>query len=677
MHIHLKTQTQTHISEHFTARQTHLLHRIGIRYLEDLLAYYPVRYEDRSTISTIADLLLKKTSGTVKATVERHETFFWKNKPQTKVIIKDQSSQAVLVGFNHYGLAKSMPVGSEFYIFGRFEFRYNTIQTSNFEFESVDTAEEQRLTGKILPIYRLTEGLHQKELHKLIRKAFSILRDNIAEPIPYFFIKKRKLYTKFEALHQLHFPEDFSAIEKARQYGAYEEFLFLRTALGLQRSVTQNSPKPRQYKSQSILNELFSNLPFQLTDAQHRVIKEIADDLNAPAPMNRLLQGDVGSGKTTVALGGMLIAAENNHQSAFLVPTEVLAFQHYKKIQQITQQLGYECMLLTGSTPAKERLSILEKLKSGELKLIVGTHALFQEDVHYAGLGLAVIDEQHKFGVEQRRALIDKGSGVDVLLMSATPIPRTMSLALYGDLGISVIDELPKNRQEIKTIIVKTSDYRKVFDLLKQEIDSGRQAFVVCPLIEESDSLDQVRSAEETAAYFSETLKQYKIGLVHGRMSQEEKDAVMKDFAEKKIDILTATTVIEVGIDIPNATIMIIENAERFGLAQLHQLRGRVGRGQHQSYCIAVNRSNEESNERLKIFENTLDGFAIAEADLQLRGAGEILGTRQTGDPIFKLADLGRDSKILSAAVQDAALILEKDPGLEHPHHAYMKKTIL
>lgn len=677
MHIHLKTQTQTHISEHFTARQTHLLSRIGIQYLEDLLAYYPVRYEDRSTISTIADLLLKQASGTVKATVERHETFFWKNKPQTKVIIKDQSSQAVLVGFNHYGLAKNMPVGSEFYIFGRFEFRYNTIQTSNFEFESVDAAEEQRLTGKILPIYRLTEGLHQKELHKLIRKAFSILRDNIAEPIPYFFIKKRKLYTKFEALHQLHFPEDFSAIEKARQYGAYEEFLFLRTALGLQRSATQNSSKPHQYKSQNILNELFSNLPFQLTDAQHRVIKEIADDLNAPAPMNRLLQGDVGSGKTTVALAGMLIAAENNHQSAFLVPTEVLAFQHYKKIQQITQQLGYECMLLTGSTPAKERLSILEKLKNGELKLIVGTHALFQEDVHYAGLGLAVIDEQHKFGVEQRRALIDKGSGVDVLLMSATPIPRTMSLALYGDLGISVIDELPKNRQQIKTIIVNTSDYRKVFDLLKQEIDSGRQAFVVCPLIEESDALDKVRSAEETAAYFSETLKQYKIGLVHGRMSQEEKDAVMKDFAEKKIDILTATTVIEVGIDIPNATIMIIENAERFGLAQLHQLRGRVGRGQHQSYCIAVNRSSEESNERLKIFENTLDGFAIAEADLQLRGAGEILGTRQTGDPIFKLADLGKDSKILSAAVQDAALILEKDPGLEHPHHAYMKKTIL
>ncbi|WP_159428149.1 ATP-dependent DNA helicase RecG [Brevinema andersonii] len=673
----MKTQTQTHISEYFTARQSYLLSRIGIQYLEDLLEYYPVRYEDRSTISTIADLLLKQIPGTIKATVERHETFFWNNKSQTKVIIKDQSSQAVLVGFNHYGLAKSMPVGNEFYIFGRFEFRYNTIQTSNFEFESVDTAEEQRLTGKILPIYKLTEGLRQKELHKLIRKAFSILRDNIAEPIPHFFIKKRKLYTKFEALHQLHFPEDFPAIEKARQYGAYEEFLFLRTALGLQKSANQNSPKPRQYNSQSILNQLFSNLPFRLTDAQNRVIKEIADDLNSPAPMNRLLQGDVGSGKTTVALASMLIAAENNHQSAFLVPTEVLAFQHYKKIQQITQQLGFECMLLTGSTSAKERVSVLEKLKNGELKLIVGTHALFQEDVYYAGLGLAVIDEQHKFGVEQRRALIDKGSGVDVLLMSATPIPRTMSLALHGDLGISVIDELPKDRQQIKTIIVNASDYKKVFELLKQEIYAGRQAFVVCPLIEESESLNKVQSAEETAAYFSETLKQYKIGLVHGRMSQEEKDAVMKDFAEKKIDILTATTVIEVGIDIPNATIMIIENAERFGLAQLHQLRGRVGRSQHQSYCIAINRSNEESNERLEIFENTLDGFAIAEADLQLRGAGEILGTRQTGDPIFKLADLSRDSKILSAAVQDAALILEKDPALEHPHHAYMKKTIL
>ncbi len=653
------------ISQHYTPRQTALLQKLNIVTIEDLFTSFPFRYEDRSKISLLADLIISQEVGVIKATVTAHQSFFWNKKKQTKIIIKDSSAAGELVAFNMRGMEKLMPVGQEFYIYGKFEFRFNTIQSSTFEFEKPDVfGSDSSSMGKLYPVYRLTEGLRQKEFHKILKKAFDLYLDEINDPIPNYFLQNRKLLSKKECLLQLHFPTHLSQVEKARVRGAYEEFMCTRIALELKRLTETKITKNQRYPDKDILVKLDGVLPFELTSAQKRVIQEIYTDLNHEYAMHRLVQGDVGSGKTSVALAAMLLAATNGHQAAFLAPTEVLAFQHYKKIKEFADLLNIPCALLTGSFSQKERRDILDGLQKGTLPIIIGTHALFQTEVIYHNLSLVVIDEQHKFGVEQRGQLINKGENPDILVMTATPIPRTITMSLYGDLDISIIDELPAGRQKITTKQITKKNYKEMLDILHQEIHKGRQAFVVCPFIEDNEKMSNVRSVDQVYQEFKKLFPQYVFSVVHGKMSQDEKDQIMKEFSLNNSHILIATTVIEVGIDIPNATIMIIENAERFGLAQLHQLRGRVGRGSHESYCFAVNESYEAES-RINIFTSTTDGFRIAEEDLQIRGPGEILGTRQTGSPVFRLADFSKDQKILQTAVGDSQLIIEKDPTLE------------
>ncbi|MGL4676736.1 MAG: ATP-dependent DNA helicase RecG [Brevinema sp.] len=660
------------IAQHYTPRQTALLKKIGVFTIEDLLTYFPFRYEDRSRISLLADLIITQEPGVIKAEVVSHQNFFWNKKRQTKIVVKDSSAAAELVAFNMRGIVQSMPIGAEFYIYGKFEFRFNTIQASSFEFESPEkfTAPTSVL-GRLLPIYRLTEGLRLKEFFKILQKTFDLYQQDIQDPIPDYFRENRKLLSKQECLLFLHFPQQIAQIEKARIRGAYEEFLGTRITLELKRLSETKVSKKQRYPDKQILEQFYKILPFELTSAQYRVIQEINADLNQEYAMHRLVQGDVGSGKTSVALAAMLLAASNGHQVALLSPTEVLAFQHYKKIKPIADQLNIPCALLTGSFSVKERRPILEGLKEGTIPIIIGTHALFQTEILYHNLSLVIIDEQHKFGVEQRGQLIAKGENPDILVMTATPIPRTITLSLYGDLDISIIDELPLGRQKIITKQITARNYQSMIHALNTEIQKGRQVFIVCPFIEDNEKIASVKSVEQVYQEFQSLFPQYHISMIHGKMSQDTKDQIMQDFSLNKSPILIATTVIEVGIDIPNATVMIIENAERFGLAQLHQLRGRIGRGSHESYCFAVNYS---SDTRLEIFCSTEDGFKIAEEDLKIRGPGEILGTRQTGMPIFKLADFIKDQKILQAAVNDAHLIITKDPQLQLPiHHSLLR----
>ncbi len=657
------------ITQHYTERQTFLLHKMGIENLEDLITYFPFRYEDRTEISCLTDLVFSQETAVIKATVIAQESFFWNKKRQIKILITDHSASAELVTFNMRGIDKSMPIGQEFYIYGKFEFRFNKIQSSNFEFETIEKfGSATSLLGKIMPVYRLTEGLKQKEFYKIIKKAFDLSLSNIKDPIPKYFRDSRNLLDKISCIQQLHYPDTFSQLEKARVRGAYEEFLCTRIALELKRIQEIKIIKEHRYPNQDILYQFKQHLPFQMTSAQERVIQEIFKDLNQEHAMHRLVQGDVGSGKTTVALATMILTATNGHQAAFLAPTEVLAFQHYKKIKPLLETLQIPCALLTGSISSKDRQPILEGLKIGTLPILIGTHAIFQKEVIYHNLTLVVIDEQHKFGVEQRGMLIKKGNNPDILVMTATPIPRTITLSLYGDLDISIIDELPVGRQEIQTTQVKQKQYRAMLDKLHSEIQQGRQAFVVCPFIEDNETMSNVKSAEQVYKEFIKLFPQYNISLIHGRMSQIEKDQIMQEFSLNNSQILIATTVIEVGIDIPNATIMIIENAERFGLAQLHQLRGRVGRGSEKSFCFAVN-YGYDADSRLDIFCSTTNGFIIAEEDLKIRGPGEILGIKQTGVPIFKLADFTKDQKILQASINDSQLIFAKDPQLKSPIH--------
>lgn len=664
----------------FTARQCALLAKIGIFSVEQLLLYVPIRHEDRRTLSTISEGILQQRAVLVKASVLRHENFLVRLRGKMtrvpKVVITDGSAVASLVCWGQAGVAKSLPLGQHFYFFAKFNFQHNTIQSSSFEYVPLDQAGKNPLMNRIVPIYKLTEGLYQKELHRMIYKAFSSVE--LPDILPKAFILGRRLMGRKESLKSLHYPQDFEILEKARQYAAYEELLSLRLSLESKRREEEKILKPHSYPQNGIIQKFESILPFTLTKAQKRVLSEIQKDLQRPHPMHRLIQGDVGSGKTMAALGAMLIAAASGNQAAFLAPTEVLAFQHYKKIRPLAEELGFSCALLTGSI--RQRTEILSGLGDGSLPLIIGTHALFQKEVEYKNLTLVVVDEQHKFGVGQRSAMMDKGKHPDLLLMTATPIPRTMTLALYGDLGVSLIDELPPGRSPIRTQIYTEADIPALLELLDREISKGRQAFVVCPLIDENEGLNAL-SVEEVLEFYR-THTSHKCAVIHGRMGQEEKDKLMGRFSEGKFDILIATTVIEVGIDIPNAAVMVIENAERFGLSQLHQLRGRVGRGGYQSYCLAVNRGLQGegespiAGERLKIFSETQDGFILAEADLKLRGGGEMLGTRQTGDGFFTFANLITDSKILEAAISDANKILDADADLSLPVHRGLKSLI-
>lgn len=522
--------------------------------------------------------------------------------------------------------------------------------------------------GKILPVYPLSEGIPADLVRKAVQLALpaaALVEDPLPEPLK----RQLQLLDLPLALQQIHFPKTQELLVQARRRLVFDEFFYLQLSLlqRRQRYRARAQAVPRYQPARGeLLDRFYQILPFQLTAAQQRAIDEILADLRDPLPMNRLLQGDVGSGKTVVAVAALLAAIQSGWQAALMAPTEVLAEQHYRKLVEWLSQLQVPVELLTGSTPPAKRREILRQLQTGELPLVVGTHALIQPAVQFRNLGLVVIDEQHRFGVEQRAALQQKGDHPDVLTMTATPIPRTLTLALHGDLDVTQIDELPPGRKPVHTVVARPGDRLQVVRLMEREIAQGRQAYVVLPLIEESEKLDLKSAIEEHQRLQEKVFPQFRVGLLHGRLTSSEKEAVIEAFRRRELDILVSTTVVEVGVDVPNASVMLVEHAERFGLSQLHQLRGRVGRGSDQAYCILMTGSqSEEALRRLKVLEQSHDGFFIAEMDLRFRGPGEVMGTRQSGLPDFALASLMDDQEVLQLARQAAEQLIAQDPELQ------------
>lgn len=601
-------------------------------------------------------------------------TIFHKMPPQRirgglvicKAAATDGISDITVVVYNNVFGFNSLKEGNTYYMYGKV--------TGNFLRKEILSPVYISAEEKILlqPVYHLTQGLSVNMIRTNMRQALEIMRAEPFETLPLDILRKYELCGLEYALENIHFPQSEEAADSARRRLAFDELLKLQLGMSLMKSRSKRCTSCKMDTGIS-LDEFKKALPFELTQAQDKAISEIISDLSADTPMNRLLQGDVGSGKTAVAAAACYFAAKNGFQSALMAPTEILAMQHYKTLLGFLEPLGITVCLLTGSVTAKKKASLREKIASGEINVIVGTHAIIQKDVEYSSLGLVITDEQHRFGVAQRAALAEKGDAPHKLVMSATPIPRTLALIIYGDLDISVINQLPKGRKPVKTYAVTGKLRERAFGFVRDRLDEGRQAYVVCPMIEDSESdLLAVKSYAENAE--KGFLKGYSIALLHGKMKSAEKEKVMKKFRDKEIQVLICTTVVEVGVDVPNAAVMVIENAERFGLSQLHQLRGRVGRGQFESSCILItDNTSEECRRRMKIMSSTSDGFKISEEDLKMRGPGDFFGSAQHGLPPLKIADIACNSQLLGMAQQCAKELLDSDPQLRSPEHRSLK----
>jgi ATP-dependent DNA helicase RecG len=539
--------------------------------------------------------------------------------------------------------------------------------------------------GRIVPVYPLTEGLHQKAMRHLMKQVVDSFAGDVESYINEEILARHHLVPLSEALREAHFPSPEADMAKinngstpAHHSLVFDEFFYLELGLALKRRGFTLEEGIAFEVNHKYTIPLLKLLPFSLTHAQRRVLSEIKEDMMAPFPMHRLVQGDVGSGKTLVALLAALVAVENGYQVAIMAPTEILAEQHFLNIHAWCDSLGVKALLLTSSHKGKEREGLLERVASGDAEIIIGTHAVIQEKVEFHRLGLGIIDEQHRFGVLQRGILKKKGENPDILVMTATPIPRTLAMTVFGDLSLSVIDELPPGRTPVQTRVYAETRRKQVYGLIREEVHKGRQAYIICPLVEESEKSELKAATQMAEELQSGAFPEFKVGLLHGRLKPEEKEAVMASFKANKVNILVATTVIEVGIDVPNATVMVIEHAERFGLSQLHQLRGRVGRGSHGSHCILIasDRLSDDGVKRLRVMEATTDGFKIAEADLEIRGPGDFLGTRQAGLPEFRVASILRDGRILEEARREAFTLVERDPELNLPEHARLKEEM-
>lgn len=635
---------------------------MGYFTIADLFALYPRRYEDRTSSKKISELTDGEFVSISAWVLSKRDQKIRRNLTISKVTVTDSSRYPLLLTFfNQPYKMKSLTNGTKINIFGKVEFKNEgwTIQNPDIELE-----EDGESLLKINAIYPLSENLSQKTIKRVIKTNLDIYSDLFVEFLPSEIINKRNLISYREAVNLIHQPENFEDIEKAKKRLAYDELFLFQLKLLLFRNNRRKILKNRHYSVSLELLEKFQKcIPFKLTNAQLRCIKEIMFDLSSPYAMNRLIQGDVGSGKTVVAVAGIFFAVESGFQTVIMAPTEILAIQHFKKFSQYLGYYGINTELLTGSTKKKDREYILSGLKDGTIKVVVGTHALIQEGVEFKNLAFTVVDEQHRFGVMQRTALQQKGVNADNIVMTATPIPRTLSMTLYGDLNISIIDELPPNRKVIKSYFKQLDKLPEVCKYIKEEIKKGRQAYIVCPLIDESDKIE-AKSAIETAEELKNgVFSDLKVSLLHGKMKPSEKENIMDDFRKNKTDVLISTTVIEVGVDVPNATIMVIMNSERFGLAQLHQLRGRIGRGSFESICFFVgNIKSQDGFERMKTMVKETDGFKIAEKDLELRGPGDFCGTKQHGLPMFRLADLTHDLVLMQMAREDAGYILETNP---------------
>ena len=653
-------------------RREKLLNRLGIETIEDLLLYFPRRIEDRSQVKRIASL----RSGE-RATIHGRVRAIDIIRPRRdleilKVAVQDLSGVAYAIWFNQPWLKNQFSVGMRLALFGEAERAFGQVQLTNPIWEHVG---ENFLTGRLVPVYPSTEGLPQGTLLRLIRENLTIYQEEIGEIIPERVRERYGLLPRVEAFWKIHFPRSLEEFELARQTLAFEELFLFQIGVALERRKTQERPGRSLKISDEKLEEFIASLPFRLTAAQRRAIEEIRGDLAAPRPMHRLLQGDVGSGKTVVALIACLIAQESGHQAAMMAPTEILAEQHYRVITELVERarLPIKVGLLIGSLPERGKEALRGEIAQGGIDLVLGTHALIQDEVRFHRLGLAVIDEQHRFGVIQRGELEKKGENLDVLVMSATPIPRTITLTLYGQFEISVLDELPCERR-IKTYWVAEKRREEVYRLIRPRLDQGEQAFVIYPLIEESEELDLRAATEMAEELASGPFAGLGVGLLHGRMSDPEKREVLDRFRRKELAVLVATTIVEVGLDIPDASVMVIEHADRFGLAQLHQLRGRIGRAGQEALCFAIaTPKTEEARRRLEAFSEIEDGFGIAEEDLKIRGPGELLGLAQHGlDTSFRAADLLRDLELMKRAREEAFELIAKQP--DHPLVAEFKR---
>ena len=645
------------------------LNKLGIYTVQDLMMYFPKKHIDYSSRTLIRDLKENETT-TVFGYIKSVSAFNTQKKLSVvKVTVADESGRLDLSFFqaksNRFMLERTkaqFPINAGIMLSGK-------VKRNNFDGKlTFDKPTYSIMTGefledknsnlniaRIVPIYTVCEDLSIKVLRRAIFNAIQKYKDEIENVIPEFLRKKIGLLDKKIAVEQIHFPETQELLEQARFSLIFEELFLIQLKMVRLReqNAHNHSALALKIKEKGLVRQFIDGLPFELTGAQKRAVNEILNDLNSDIPMARLLQGDVGSGKTVVATIMLLAGVENGYQGALMAPTEILAQQHYNNLQQWLTPMGISVGLFLGSQGKKVREKFRTDLRNGQMNIAVGTHALIQEDVDFNNLGAIVVDEQHRFGVKQRNVLKKKSQNPQMLTMTATPIPRTLALTVHGDLDLTIIDELPKGRKPIKTSLV--TSHRGVYELIKSEIESGRQAYVVYPLIEESETLSAKAATIEAEKLQKEVFPQFKIGLLHGKLKNDEKEQVMSDFKNKKYDILVSTTVVEVGVDVPNATVMLIENAERFGLSQLHQLRGRVGRNSLQSYCILQTASkSQETRERLKIMTETNDGFVIAEKDLQLRGPGEFLGTRQSGLPDLIISDIVRDAKILEIARNEA-----------------------
>ncbi|MGN1134217.1 MAG: ATP-dependent DNA helicase RecG [Oscillospiraceae bacterium] len=650
-------------------KRAQLYNKLGVYTVDDLLNFFPRDYLDLSetlSVTKAAESPEEFCAVKCRAVKKLAPARIRKGLTVYKAVFTDDEADLTVVIYNSEFGFNRIAEGEEYILYGKVTGNLLRHEMSSPMIFSAD------IPTKLLPVYHLTEGLNQNLVRQAVKNAIAYLNDSIYEPMPKKIMAEYHLCSYDFAVENIHFPKDEHSFEIAKRRLVFDELMILRLGMGLMRAKSDNSTGCKMYSRS--MDEFYNSLPFELTSGQKNAVDDCIADMCSGNPMNRLIQGDVGSGKTAVAAAAAYFAYKNGFQTAIMAPTEILAAQHYKTFSDFLEPLGIKVALLTGSLTVRQKKVLKEQIAKGEYSVVAGTHALVQQSTEFDKLGLVITDEQHRFGVEQRAALAEKGENPHKLVMSATPIPRTLALMIYGDLDISMLTQLPKGRQPVETFAVTGKLRKRAFGFVKDILDQGRQGYIVCPMIEENDT--QLQDVKSYAKKLSEEdFKDYRIGLLHGRLAPEEKEEIMTRFKEHKIDLLVSTTVIEVGIDVPNAAVIVIENADRFGLSQLHQLRGRVGRGKYKSYCILITDNvTEDSRKRLNLMSKTADGFKISEEDLKLRGPGDFFGSRQHGLPPLKIADLYSDVEILKEAQSAADEVLADDSRLENPENRDLKQ---
>jgi ATP-dependent DNA helicase RecG len=654
--------------------QAKRLERLGVSTIRDLLYLFPRRHEDYSQLKPIAKLKYGDqvtVIGTIRSTRLKRPRG---GAAIVNSIIADGSGSIQATWFNQPYLVDQFKRGRQIVLSGTVDEYLGRLVMSSPVWEPLDS--ELLHTGRLVPVYPLTSGVKARWLRKILKRTVDYWTKRLPDHLSPSIRDRNDLMSLEEAVAQIHFPDDVQRLARAHKRLAFDEFFVLQIGVLRQRQEWRSHPGIPVPVDRALLQEFLSSLPYQLTGAQQRALEDILGDLGGDHPMSRLLQGDVGSGKTVVAMAAMYLASKAGYQAAMMAPTEILAEQHFKNVVAVLGQLGLSVALLTGSVPRSEKEAIYAGVASGEIQTVVGTHALIQGDVEYRNLALAIVDEQHRFGVRQRGVLRAKGYNPHMLVMSATPIPRTLALTAYGDLDLSLIDEMPPGRQPIQTRWFMPAERERAYRFVRAQTEQGRQAYIICPLVEESEKIEAKAAVEEHERLSKSIFPDLRLGLLHGRLKGAEKEKVMRAFSEHEVDVLVSTSVVEVGIDVPNATVMLIEGANRFGLAQLHQFRGRVGRGEHASYCILLSDTTTDvSEERLRAIEDTQDGFKLAERDLEMRGPGDFFGTRQSGLPELKLASLG-DTPLLELARREAQELFAEDSSLSHPDHRLLARRV-